>query len=152
MRKSLTKKRNEFGDYLKSIYFDYFCTFTTPYKMTLPSARRAVERFGKLIEKYYPKYFMFWSAEPFDLKEGYHLHSLIKTNSNSTTTYLDKKVINEIWQIATKGSSIKAKSNKVDIRKYKAGKRGSNYFCKYIKRPHSDYDFIYGKNYSTSLT
>ena len=148
----MSKKENELGKYLNDVKFNYFCTFTTPYKMTLASARRAVERFGKLIEKYYPKFFMFWSAEPFDLKEGYHLHSLIKTNSDkTTTTYLDKKAINEVWQIATKGSSIKAKSNRVDIKKYKIGKKGSNYFCKYINRPHSDYDIVYGKNYSISL-
>jgi len=150
MKNLIKKNENEFGNYLNTLGFDYFCTFSTPYEMTLKSARRAMERFFNRLNNMYDKCLLFWAAEPFALKEGYHLHVLIKRNSDEVTSlYKDKLAFNEIWQIVTKGSSIKAKNNRVHLRNYRASKKGSNYFCKRINQPNSDYDFLFNNNKQT---
>ena len=55
----------------------WFATFTTPYELTLPSARRLVERTVKEWRKIDASAKVFWVAEKFELKDGYHLHALV---------------------------------------------------------------------------
>ena len=55
----------------------WFATFTTPYELTLKSARRLVERTGKAWQKLDPTCRIFWVAERFEVKDGYHLHALV---------------------------------------------------------------------------
>jgi hypothetical protein len=82
---------DKFAEWLDSLQFDYFCTFTTPYELTIPSARRAMEGlFDNLKKDFSPvdtsqlvpdarnDLKMFFATEPFDVKEGHHTHALIR--------------------------------------------------------------------------
>jgi len=68
----------EYVDWLDKFSWDFFATFTTGHELTLPSARRAMEGFHEGMTKYFTDVKMFWVAEPFEVKEGYHTHALVK--------------------------------------------------------------------------
>lgn len=63
--------------YLDSLDFDYFCTFTTRKPVSVAATRRIAERvagrFACGIDNS-----MFWAAEKFDVREGFHFHALMK--------------------------------------------------------------------------
>ena len=93
-QKNQIEKRVTAGDsmanYLQQIKWDYFMTLTTPYSLTLPAARRLSYRFVSVMENNNMKSGMsieedklFWVAEKFECKDGYHLHGLLKTNAST---------------------------------------------------------------------
>ena len=44
----VTKVQQSFGNWLQSHSWTHWATFTTPYTLTLPSARRLMNRFGEM--------------------------------------------------------------------------------------------------------
>jgi hypothetical protein len=79
--------RNAYAEWLNEFKWTYWATFTTVYKLTMPSARRAMEGMFKEISKA-GKVTIFYVIEPFDLKEGYHLHALVALEGNLSTIIL----------------------------------------------------------------
>jgi hypothetical protein len=79
----------------------WFATLTTQYKLTLPSARRAVQRFADVTKRKGYKIAVCWFAERYELKDGYHLHALV----SSTAT---RSELNEYWAIATRANKTHA--------------------------------------------
>ena len=71
--------KQDWTDWLESIQWNYFATFTTPYEMTLKSARRIMGNYHQKIVIPGREDWLFWVAEKYELKDGYHLHALIKT-------------------------------------------------------------------------
>jgi len=63
--------------YLDSMNLDYFCTFTTRKPISLASTRKIAERVAGRIDAGGTTT-MFWAAEKFDVREGFHFHALIK--------------------------------------------------------------------------
>ena len=100
-----TKKNtliNAYGNWLNNQEWDYYCTFTTRYTMSKEAARKSIERLSDFLTKQYgSKPIIFWVAEPFDTKYGYHLHALLKMQGKPTSNlaYYIKKA----WQIVSKG-------------------------------------------------
>jgi uncharacterized protein YjhX (UPF0386 family) len=77
-RKSRKRDYHEkYSKWLASMRWTWFATFTTPYELTLKSARRLVERTVHQWQKLDPTVRVFWVAERFELKDGYHLHALV---------------------------------------------------------------------------
>jgi len=79
-RKRKSRKREmwaEYSAFLSKLKWTWFATFTTPYELTLKSARRLVERVADRWRKEDPTVRVFWVAEKFELKDGYHLHALV---------------------------------------------------------------------------
>lgn len=116
--------------------WDYFITPTTGYELTLPSARRGMERlFDKICNVSLPgqKKF-FWAAEPFDCKEGYHTHGLLKTDAPIG-------VIAKAWQVASGGKK-RNKWNRIDIKRYNKKLGATKYCAKYIQKYMADYDLL----------
>jgi hypothetical protein len=79
----------------------WFATLTTQYKLTLPSARRAVQRFVDVTKRKGNKIAVCWFAERYELKDGYHLHALV----SSTAT---RSELNEYWSTATRANKTHA--------------------------------------------
>jgi hypothetical protein len=80
----------------------------------------------------------FWAAEPFDVKEGYHTHGLLKCNDVITL-----KMIAEIHNYAC-GNVTCSKSDwhRIHIQRYNP-KLGAGWYCsKYITKTLADYDFL----------
>lgn len=134
-RKGNTKPIDAIGSmalFLDNLHFDYFCTFTTPYKLSLNSGRRAAEKICQFVNAGRDAS-VFWCAEKFKLTEGagsnrYHLHALMKTE-------MDRFQILD-WYRRRYSNGI-AELRPVDE---KRGLSASFYVSKYITKELSDYD------------
>ena len=85
-----------YGNWLNTLTWDYYCTFTTRYQMTVKSARRTmIKLHSHLNERYNCSAKVFWVAEPFDTKCGCHLHALIEVDNKTSVTKIDLK---NAWQ------------------------------------------------------
>lgn len=142
----------------------WFATLTTQYTLTLPSARRAVQRFVDVAKRKQHRIAVCWFAERYEAKDGYHLHALV----SSTAT---RNELNEIWAIASKANktqalrianenniavtdAIFANDNEPHLREVmqsrsnfqllKAGGKGGAYAAKYITKGGNvtDYDIV----------
>lgn len=140
-----SKSENQYGAFLNQHKWDYYCTLSTPYTLTSKSARRAMNRLYDRLREHYGGANIFWASEPFDLKDGWHLHALIKINDTILRSdYLAKKALLKSWQIVTASTSKVSKLHCLHIRKYNNKLGGNNYVSKYINKPNSDYDFFTG--------
>jgi hypothetical protein len=70
---------------------------------------------------------MFWAAEPFDVRDGNHIHALIHTDSSKET--LRK------W--------MKERYGRTQVLDYDPTKGAHSYCAKYITKDLSDYDIIF---------
>ncbi len=129
-----------YGKFLEKTNWTYYCTLTTSYPLTVNSARRSVERFHELLKvNFRLENEIFWIAEPFDSKYGYHLHALIKLDCLNPSK--QKNSLNKAWQIATKGSYGKF-YNKSLFEHYIANKGGNYYVSELIGRNDVEYGFL----------
>lgn len=142
----------------------WFATLTTQYTLTLPSARRAAQRFVDVAKKRQHRIALCWFAERYEAKDGYHLHALV----SSTAT---RQELNEFWAIASKANkthalqiandnniavtdAIFASDNEPHLREVmqsrsnfqllKGGGKGGAYAAKYITKGGNvtDYDIV----------
>lgn len=131
------KNAAAYGNWLNSMPWHYYCTFTTRYQLSKPAARRSMERLQDILyRQYMDKPVIFWVAEPFDTKYGCHLHALVHLQGNVPQT---KTHIRNAWQIASKGRGLKEYNN-TTIKDYEPGKGGHYYVAKYLHRRDTDYD------------
>jgi hypothetical protein len=139
MTKLQRKNQSAYGDWLKGYDWTYWATLTTKYSLTLPSARRIADGFYKHIAKAGFST-MFWAAEPFDTREGYHLHALIRVSD-----LLPYSFIVNTYQTVTGNKDLSRKNwNRIQLMRYNP-KLGAGHYCaKYITKELADYDF-YGK-------
>jgi hypothetical protein len=78
----------------------YFVTLTTQNQLTVKATRGAMNSYiHKLTRQNDFDLRAIWCAEPFDLKEGYHLHALMCTNA-------PKELMKEIWREMNSTQSI----------------------------------------------
>ncbi|TKK65417.1 hypothetical protein FC093_20110 [Ilyomonas limi] len=128
-----------YGDWLNSKAWCYYCTFTTRHKLTLPAARRAMQRLHSLLSQTSSTApTIFWVAEPFDAKYGCHLHALIEVKDRTVITKTDVK---NAWQVVSKGRGKKEYNNTV-IQDYVTSKGAHFYLAKYLQRYDADYDIL----------
>mgnify|MGYP001810060359 CR=1 FL=1 len=136
---------NIYAQYLSTFEWTHFCTFTTPYTLTLKSARRLMGKYHDDLKKAGKAPF-FWAAEPFDCKEGYHTHALLI----APEAYQFKHLV-DLWQTATgvkgkkyideKGVERKMHS-RVELKRYNPKLGAAHYVGKYITKTGSDYDLL----------
>jgi hypothetical protein len=138
----LTQIQKQYGDYLDRFNWNFFQTLSTPYALSKEAARRAIERYKNIIENSIGKTIIFFASEPFDLKEGFHLHCLLKIDNINLSSYLLKKKLIEKWQIVTGTSNIKGESARIHFKNYIKGKGAHYYVGKYIHRRNADYDLL----------
>jgi hypothetical protein len=137
------KSKNIYGSFLNSFSWSYYATFSTTFRLSSKSARRAIENFVAYFEKKHGGCQIFFASEPFDLKEGFHIHCLIKINNYYLPTdYKAKKAISSVWNLLLCGSSVKSKAHRVHLKKFNKKLGGSWYVSKYITQPNADYDLF----------
>ena len=138
---------NAWNVYLEGELWDFFVTLTTRYSLTLKSGRRLAERFFNMIK--FPDDKMFWVAEPFELKDGNHLHALLKHPTKNKTEF--NRLIH-MWQVATGNRNLnidghgtnwdKKNWNALNLRKYNPNLGGAAYICNKLTKPGTDYDLL----------
>lgn len=134
------QSQKHYGDWLSSYQdWTYWATLTTRYELTLKSSRRIAVKFYKELERAGNSR-MFFAAEPFDVKEGFHLHALIKVSD-----MLNFKNIIDAYQVTSGNKHLKKeKWNRIQLEKYDPKLGAGHYIGKYISKELSDYD-IFGK-------
>ena len=130
--------RNAYGNWLNSINWDFWVTFTHRGNLTMPSLRRAMQKLWVLTTKMSKEdTVLFWCAENFELKEGCHAHALIKIPQKISVRELEVN-----WQRVSGNKMLSRKHwNKVDCQIYDAKRSAAHYVSKYIYLPSTDYDF-----------
>jgi len=127
-----------YGEWLNSMEWNYYCTFTTRYSLSQKAARSLMKNLNSfLTEELSFKPTIFWVAEPFDNKYGYHVHALLKVQGKpgSDLVYYIKKA----WQIVSKGK-YGNEYNYTVIKPYISNLGGNYYVAKYLHRYNADYD------------
>jgi len=117
------------AEYLDWINFKYFCTFTTRLPIGLNSTRRLAETVANKI-KAGSQSTMFWCAEPFDVREGFHFHALIRT------PWTQKEI--KQWYEPKWG-----RCDLIDNTRSNRGRAASFYCAKYLQKHLSDYDIYF---------
>ena len=131
---------NEYGNFLGHTNWTFYCTLTTRYPLNIKSAQRYIERCQEQLRTTFNlKTQMYWVAEPFDSKYGFHLHCLVKFDGEEPHKY--KKELIKAWQMVTKGSYGK-KYNWTSIVPYDANLGGRFYVVKWIGRNDVEYGFL----------
>lgn len=138
MAKHLTDYQNSFSDWLSDYKFTTFGTFTTRQPLHLTGARRIARNFGHHIQAGKDST-MFWAAEPFDAREGYHFHALINTYGKITNQQMK-----DYWQDEKRFGV----GQFLEIRRA-LGKENTieNYCSKYICKNLADYDIYVAKSF-----
>ena len=70
--------KKNFGDFLNGRTWSHWITLTTKRELTLKGARRAMVRLQDNLLKKNIHTNIFWASEPFDIKEGQHLHCVVE--------------------------------------------------------------------------
>jgi hypothetical protein len=131
--------KESYVSFLETIDWDFWVTGTTNYSLTLPSARRLMERFSNNMKRFNGTLFrdelkIWWVAEPFDLRYGYHIHFLMEAKPEPRF-----KEIYSLWNYACKKS---LGHHRISAEKFKKGKGAGKYCAKYIMKRNADYDLL----------
>ena len=129
--------------------WDWWCTFTTGYKMTLGSARRSMERLNDRLNENVSPANLAWFGERYETKEGYHTHGFLKLFDRSLfepvvlngetvrSGNVGFDLVRKSWQIVTKGQD---KYNRIHLSEYNPKKGAAGYCVKYVTKGFSDWD------------
>lgn len=127
------------GEYLDKRDWQLWTTLTTHRELTLPGARRSINKLSQFLQQNNYPAEIFWAAEPFDLKEGYHLHSLVRF------TDLERRQDNKAqYNALVKGwrQITGDKTARIYSERYREDKGAHLYVGKYISKKLCDYDMI----------
>lgn len=118
--------------FLSSIDFSHFCTFTTRKPVSIAATRRIAEAVGLQFDAGRLTT-MFWAAEEFDVREGYHFHALLKT------PYHPMDIFN--WYYPRYGRCQIIHNADPDRR------HSASYYCsKYVTKRLADYDIYFAQD------
>jgi hypothetical protein len=137
--------------WLDGLEWRFFVTLTTEYELNFRSARRAVERFFRIISKVANGcYKLFFVTEHFELKDGMHIHALIHLPNQFHEPMYYQKII-DAWQI-TSGTYnrvkdendlwVEQKKSRIDCKRYDENIGAGSYCSKYITKARCDYDML----------
>ena len=138
------QQATDMANFLQTQEWSRFCTFTTPYELTLPSVRRLCGRFHDRATKRVfrgkaPR--LFWVAEKFQAKDGYHTHALL---------YYDKEIfgndllaeLDDCYQVVSAAKQNGNTKFRVQFTNYDKRKAAGKYCSKYLLKKYSDYDLL----------
>lgn len=115
--------------FLGAVDFTHFCTFTTRKPISVNSARRIAENVKKFVGAG-KQSTMFWAAEKFDTREGFHFHALLQTHYHPIEIF--------DWYHEKYGRCQIINNTEPDVRQSAA------FYCsKYITKELADYDIYF---------
>jgi hypothetical protein len=138
--------KSAYIDYLQTLPWTFFITGSTRYELTLKSVRRLMERWYEAICTERSR--LFWVAEKFELKDGYHSHGLLHIENSDLNFH---RLIDQ-WQWATGNKAIGNNSGKIEwqketwnalnLQKYDPTRGAGGYCAKYVLKSNADYDLL----------
>lgn len=131
--------KKNFGDFLNGRTWSHWITLTTQRELTLKGARRAMVRLQDNLLKKKIHTNIFWASEPFDIKEGQHLHCVVEfigmdKDQDNKKIYLE---FVESWRTV-----VQEQKARIQGERYDNSKGATYYLSKYIQKKMSDYDFF----------
>ena len=141
------QRANAWADWLQSDQFAWnrFGTFTTGYELTLKSSRRLMDRYHDRLNNHVfdGNVKLFWVAERFEAKDGYHCHGLLQYDPGQAKRegWDEMEVMTESFQIVT-GANKKGKRYRVALNRYNKNRAGGRYCAKYLLKRYADFDLL----------
>lgn len=136
------------GDWVSTLPWKHFITLTTGYELTLPSARRLNQRLvDRISSEVIPgnPVQLFWVAEKFECKDGYHTHGLLNYPEDAFPSHcFPAEVLDESFQIVSGARKNGYKKFHCNFSKYDPKKAAARYCSKYLLKRCADWDFIVG--------
>jgi len=127
----MTPQTEALGNFLQIVDFTHFCTFTTAKPISLGSTRRIAQNVARFVDAGNSST-MFWAAEAFDVREGFHFHALLQSPINAMEIFS--------WYYPRYGRC-QIIDNTLPERR-----QAASYYCaKYITKRLSDYDIYFSK-------
>lgn len=84
---------------------------------------------------------LFWVAEKFECKDGYHLHGLLNYSLQAITGVEVYDVLNDAYQV-TSAAQKAGKRFRVAFNRYDPKRAAAKYCAKYLAKSCADYDFL----------
>jgi len=126
-------QKEALAGFLDKVDFDYFCTFTTRLPISLYSTRRIADKLCDHVQAGSSSS-VFWAAENFAVRDGFHFHALMRMDPPYTKLELFD------WYFQKYG--------RVDIIDNRSPDRqlaASYYVSKYVTKKITDYDILFCK-------
>ena len=133
-----------YQEYLPSVPWDCFCSYTTDYALTSNCARNLMERYkSRLSTKIFnnERFLIFWVAEKFKSIDGFHLHALIQYPKDFVLDV--KSDMNDAFQVVSAARK-QGKYFRTDIQDYKPELLGAKYLAKDLYLSTTAYDLFIG--------
>lgn len=151
---SSQKYKQSYIDYLQTFPWTYYFTGSTRYELTLKSIRRLMERWYEGFKT--DRSFLFWVAEKFECKDGYHGHGLLIIENkyghlDPDNIFLFKGLIDH-WQLATGNKATsnndgtiewdRSEWNALNLKRYDPKRGAGGYCAKYVFKDNADFDLL----------
>lgn len=144
-----------YADWLNTIDWTFFCTFTTRYELTLKSARRLMERYHEGLKIYAGECKLFWVAEKYEMKDGFHTHGMLSLPKEMKEPMHFTNMC-DLYQLKTGSKPVSNHNgkldfgsgrNRIDLQKYDKRRNAGKYATKYILKSANsegggDYDIL----------
>jgi hypothetical protein len=128
-------------EFLDKQEFTHWGTLTTPYNLSVLSARRAFYRFVKQLERENLHRISFQASEPFDCKDGCHMHYVVDFNGQLKLGKEDFNKVRDAWAIASARPNSRIHISSIDRTILRGDKIGAVAYCsKYITKDLSDWE------------
>jgi len=118
-----------FAGFLDALDFTHFCTFTTRLPVSVGATRRIAERVARHVDAGRSAS-LFWCAEKFDVRDGFHFHALLRTGAHKLDLWG--------WYFPRYG-----RCQIIDNREPDRQLKASYYCSKYITKAISDWDIYF---------
>ena len=125
------------AEWLDTISWSAFCTFTTHHRLSRNAARKKMEKMTAYLQnKYSSSLRIFWVAEPHSCKDDYHVHALIKIDEPRVPV---KESLTKAWHNVCPPAGYK-QHNLVDVQDYEPSRGAHCYLAKHLQKDCVDYD------------
>lgn len=141
--------KSELSAWLGEMPWSFWSTFTTRRELTEKSARRSMALVGDILKAEGYDFRIFWAAEPYDTKEGQHLHALIYFEGieqlSDNSQYFE--ALRKAWHTAIGDNQARQYHER-----YNSQLGARYYVAKYISKKLCDYDMLRARcNYRETL-
>ena len=131
--------KNSLADWLNDQDWQLWTTLSTGHELTMSSARRSMVRMHDLVRKE-NNCRVFWAAEKFDVKDGFHLHTLWSFDNKIHDRDKYREFVKN-WRIVNKTNRANVYSET-----YRKDFGAAKYLSKYITKQITDYDYFDGNS------
>lgn len=133
----LSTYQKDLAAWFTSQPWTYFATFTTPYHLSIPSARRLMERTSDRWRSVTGQLTIAYCIEANVTRDGYHLHALVLVPEQYTSPHNFQRLIDGYRNSTGNPSSI------IQLSRYDASKGGARYLTKAITERSDRWDLIH---------